>query len=126
VRRDFVVVCRRLNLFSQALVAIDGSKFKVVNHRDKNFTEKKMKTRQERVERHIARYLAELDEAEHCEQPPPTQAPSRNGPAQSPVPGRQPRKHRMAPKSGRRGAACALDASPAPRSGLRQVGHSTG
>jgi len=59
-----VGVCRRLNLFTQALVAIDGSKFKAVNHRDKNFTKNKMKTRQERVERHIARYLAELDEAE--------------------------------------------------------------
>ena len=61
VCREFVDVCRRLNLFTQALVAIDGSKFKAVNHRDKNFTKKKMKTRQERVERHIARYLAELD-----------------------------------------------------------------
>ena len=38
VCREFVVLCRKLNLFSQALVAIDGSKFKAVNNRDKNFT----------------------------------------------------------------------------------------
>ncbi len=71
VCREFVGVCRRLGLFAQALVAIDGSKFKAVNHRDKNFTDAKMKTRQERVERHIARYLAELDEAERYERPMP-------------------------------------------------------
>ena len=67
VCREFVGVCRRVGLFTQALVAIDGSKFKAVNHRDKNFTKQKMKTRQERVERHIARYLAELDEADRSE-----------------------------------------------------------
>jgi len=67
VRREFVGVCRRLELFTQALVAIDGSKFKAVNHRDKNFTENKMKIRQQRVEKSIARYLAELDEADRSE-----------------------------------------------------------
>ncbi len=67
VCREFVGICRRLGLFTQALVAIDGSKFKAVNHRDQNFTKQKMKTRQERVERHIARYLAELDEADRSE-----------------------------------------------------------
>ncbi len=64
VCREFVGICRRLGLFTQALVAIDGSKFKAVNHRDKNFTKNKMKTRQERAARHIARYLSELDEAD--------------------------------------------------------------
>jgi transposase len=67
VCREFVEICRRLGLFPQALVAIDGSKFKAVNHRDKNFTKQKMKTRQERAARHIARYLAELDEADYSE-----------------------------------------------------------
>ena len=67
VCREFVEVCRRLGLFTQALVAIDGSKFKAVNHRDKNFTKQKMKTRQERAARHIARYLSELDEADRAE-----------------------------------------------------------
>ena len=42
VCREFIVLCRRLNLFAEAIVAIDGSKFKAVNNRDKNFTERKM------------------------------------------------------------------------------------
>jgi hypothetical protein len=67
VCREFVEVCRRLELFTQAVVAIDGSKFKAVNHRDKNFTEAKMKARQKRVEKSIARYLAELDEADRAQ-----------------------------------------------------------
>jgi len=68
---QFVGVCRRLKLFTQAIVAIDGSKFKAVNHRDKNFTKQKMKTRQDRAERHIARYLSELDEADRSPRPIP-------------------------------------------------------
>ena len=43
VCRQFIVLCRRLDLFTQALVAIDGSKFKAVNNRDKNFTAAKLK-----------------------------------------------------------------------------------
>ena len=71
VCREFVNVCRRMSLFTQAIVAIDGSKFKAVNHRDKNFTKNKMQTRQERAARHIARYLAELDDADQSERPMP-------------------------------------------------------
>jgi transposase len=67
VCREFVGVCRRLQLFTQALVAIDGSKFKAVNNRDNNFTEAKMKRRLEGVEKSIARYLAELDQADQAE-----------------------------------------------------------
>ena len=65
VCRQFVEVCRRLGLFSQALVAIDGSKFKAVNNRDKNFTPEKMKRRLQELESSIARYLAQLDSADH-------------------------------------------------------------
>ena len=43
--RQFIVLCRGLELFSQAIVAIDGSKFKAVNNRDKNFTRAKMQRR---------------------------------------------------------------------------------
>jgi hypothetical protein len=53
-----------LNLFSDALVAIDGSKFKAVNNRDKNFTDRKLKARMQQLEESIARYLAELDRAD--------------------------------------------------------------
>jgi hypothetical protein len=45
VGREFVVLCRRLELFSEARVAIDGSKFKAVNTRDRNFTHAKMQRR---------------------------------------------------------------------------------
>src|SRR5262252_2336902 len=56
--------CGKLDLFSAASVAIDGSKFKAVNARDKNFTEAKMKRRFERIEESIARYLSQLETAD--------------------------------------------------------------
>src|SRR5262249_10574835 len=59
VCREFVAVCRKLDLFSTASVAIDGSKFKAVNARDRNFTEAKMKRRFERIDESIARYLSQ-------------------------------------------------------------------
>src|SRR5712692_5613746 len=64
VCREFVVLCRRLELFSEASVAIDGSKFKAVNARDRNFTEAKMKRRLEQIDESIARYLSQLDTAD--------------------------------------------------------------
>ena len=67
VCREFVVLCRQLNLFADAIVAIDGSKFKAVNNRDKNFTRAKMKRRMEQVEKSLDRYFAELDKADREE-----------------------------------------------------------
>jgi transposase len=64
---QFVALCRRLNLFTQAVVAIDGSKFKAVNNRDKNFTVAKLGKRMEQVDASIARYLAALDRADRDE-----------------------------------------------------------
>ena len=61
---QFVVLCRRLNLFSKAVVAIDGSKFKAVNNRDKNFTAAKVEARLAQVETSIGRYLVALDRAD--------------------------------------------------------------
>lgn len=61
---QFVLLCRRLNLFSQATVAIDGSKFKAVNNRDKNFTAHKLKARMRQLEESVGRYLGELDRAD--------------------------------------------------------------
>ena len=58
---EFIVLCRRLNLFAEAIVAIDGSKFKAVNNRDKNFTANKLKKRMVQLEESIGRYPAELD-----------------------------------------------------------------
>ena len=67
VCRQFVGLCRKLNLFSQAVVAIDGSKFKAVNTRDKNFTSAKLAKRIEQVEASIAHYLSALDTADRQE-----------------------------------------------------------
>jgi transposase len=64
VCRSFVALCRELDLLSVASVAIDGSKFKAVNARDKNFTEAKMKRRLERIDESIARYMAQLETAD--------------------------------------------------------------
>ena len=61
VCRRFVALCRDLKLFSQALVAIDGSKFKAVNSRDCNFTNGKVEKRQEQIEESIQRYLIALE-----------------------------------------------------------------
>ena len=59
--RDFVMICRRLGLFSNSVMAIDGSKFKAVNNRDRNFTLAKMKRRAEEIDKSIERYLRQLD-----------------------------------------------------------------
>lgn len=63
----FVELCRRLGLFAEASVAIDGSKFKAVNNRDRNFTEAKMKRRMAQIEESVARYLHQLESADRQE-----------------------------------------------------------
>jgi transposase len=60
VCRVFVMLCRKLNLFTQAFVAIDGSKFKAVNNRDRNFTKAKMKRRLQQIDEGIERYLGQI------------------------------------------------------------------
>src|SRR5205823_12078221 len=64
VCREFVVLCRRVDLFSDASIAIDGSKFKAVNTRDRNFTQAKMQRRLEQIDESINRYLWQLDSAD--------------------------------------------------------------
>jgi transposase len=61
---QFVILCRELGLFSKAVVAVDGSKFKAVNSRDNNFTVNKVAKRIEQAETHIARYLTALERAD--------------------------------------------------------------
>ena len=61
---QFVMLCRELGLFSKAIVAVDGSKFKAVNSRDNNFTANKVEKRIEQAEVHIARYLTALERAD--------------------------------------------------------------
>lgn len=64
---QFVGLCRQLNLFADASVAIDGSKFKAVNTRDKNFTRAKIKRRMDQIEESVDRYLHQLDSADRQE-----------------------------------------------------------
>ena len=64
---QFVALCRTMGLLTQASVAIDGSKFKAVNNRDKNFTRAKMDRRLAQIEESVARYLQQLDSADRQE-----------------------------------------------------------
>ena len=67
----FVTLCRKLGLLNTASVAIDGSKFKAVNNRDRNFTRAKVERRRAQIEESVARYLQQLDTADRHE---PTEA----------------------------------------------------
>ena len=67
VCREFVMLCRKLNLFTDAFVAIDGSKFKAVNSRDRNFSKAKMKRRLLQIEESIERYLGQIESADRQE-----------------------------------------------------------
>jgi transposase len=63
----FIMLCRQLELFVGTSVVIDGSKFKAVNNRDKNFTRAKMERRLAQIEESVARYLQQLDSADRQE-----------------------------------------------------------
>ena len=67
VCREFVMLCRKLNLFANAFVAIDGAKFKAVNTRDKNFTRAKLKRRLQQIDESIDRYLNQIASADRHE-----------------------------------------------------------
>lgn len=63
----FIELCRQMDLLMTSNVAIDGSKFKAVNNRDKNFTRNKVERRRTQLEESVARYLAQLDTADRQE-----------------------------------------------------------
>lgn len=65
--RQFVELCRQMNMFSDAVVAIDGSKFKAVNNRARNYTPKKVTFHIERVEKSIQHYLSSMDTQDNDE-----------------------------------------------------------
>jgi len=67
VCRRFVQLCRDLKLFTQAVVAVDSSKFKAVNSRDRNFTAGKVDKRQQQIEESIHRYLSALETADRTQ-----------------------------------------------------------
>ena len=67
VCREFTLLCKKLELFSGDLVAIDGSKFKAVNRRSKSFTKKKLRQAIQKLDEDIDRYLDEMDETDEVE-----------------------------------------------------------
>jgi transposase len=68
---QFVTLCRKIGLLNTVSVAIDGSKFKAVNNRDRNFTQAKVERRRAQIEESVARYLQQLNTADRHE---PTEA----------------------------------------------------
>ena len=61
---SFIELCREMRLFTETVVAIDGSKFKAVNNRDRNFTEQKIKSRLAHLDKSVKQYLDDLDRAD--------------------------------------------------------------
>ncbi len=74
VCRTFISLCRKMNMFTEAVVAVDGSKFKAVNSTDRNYTQATIKRRIEIVEKHIENYLAQLDVADKDDVPEDTES----------------------------------------------------
>lgn len=62
VFKEFVILCKNLDLFGKELVSIDGSKFKAVNSRKRNFTKKKLEKMMEEIDEVIEKYMQELEE----------------------------------------------------------------
>jgi len=67
VCRQFILLCKRLNLLSGELVAIDGSKFKAVNSKKRNFNKKKLEKKIREIDEKIEAYISDLDENDRGE-----------------------------------------------------------
>jgi len=65
--RTFIDLCRQMKMFTDTVIAIDGSKFKAVNNSKKNYTPSKLKFHIDRFEKHLATYLKQLDDADKNE-----------------------------------------------------------
>lgn len=68
VCRAFVQFCRKADLISSELIAIDGSKFHAVASRSKAVSTKELVRQQAQLEERIARYLSELDQVDQTEE----------------------------------------------------------
>ncbi len=71
---QFVELCREIGLLAVASVAIDGSKFKAVNNRDRNFTRAKMQRRKDQIAKSVTHYLEQLDSTDRQEPSPAKEA----------------------------------------------------
>ncbi len=67
VFRQFNEICHGLELFDKGLIVVDGSKFKAVNSKDKNFTKKKLKKRLDRLDEALDKYLRALESSDEKE-----------------------------------------------------------
>jgi hypothetical protein len=69
--RQFVMICRQMNLFADSLITIDGSRFKAVNNRDRNFTKAKVKRRIDAINKSLDRYFDQLEhfDRQECQAP---------------------------------------------------------
>src|SRR5438552_2854550 len=76
VCREFTLLCRKLKLFGGELVAIDGSKFKAVNNRRRNFSPERLRRAIQALDEKIGSYLSSLDEADAAEPDPDEPGPS--------------------------------------------------
>src|SRR5947208_8214909 len=76
VCREFTLLCRKLKLFGGELVAVDGSKFKAVNNRRRNFNEARLTQAIKAIEEKIDGYLDELEAADATEPDPDEPGPS--------------------------------------------------
>ena len=124
---QFIELCRRLNLFTKAIVAIDGSKFKAVNNRDKNFTVAKVAKRMEQVDASIARYLAALDRADREESDVAEARPSRiKDKIAGPAPADAGLEGDGTAGSGRAGQTGVADRSRCALNGHQRPGHGRG
>lgn len=67
VCREFTLLCKKLELFGGELVAIDGSKFRALNNRKRNFNPAKLERIIESLDERIAAYLAEMERQDGAE-----------------------------------------------------------
>ena len=72
VSRDFVRLCRELDLDERELVAVDGSRIKAVNNRHRNFVKSKLESDIERADAQLERYLKQMDDADSSDSAPTT------------------------------------------------------
>ncbi len=76
VCREFTLLCQKLKLFGGELVAIDGSKFKAVNNRRRNFNEGRLSKAIQAMDEKISGYLSSLDQADEADPDPDEPTPS--------------------------------------------------
>ena len=69
--REFVVMCRSLDLFGTELIAVDGTRLKAVNSGQRNFTKAKLAKAMAESDERLARYLKQLDDADKDDTTPP-------------------------------------------------------